>query len=68
MFQINIVEKNKTHFMMDNFFRKSCLLGDNVEKYGGATNDNLIRRIRFTHTHREYIKLDFQLQKWFREP
>jgi hypothetical protein len=22
--------------MLSNFFRKSCLVGDNVEKYGGA--------------------------------
>jgi hypothetical protein len=42
-------QKKKTHFMFNNFFRKSCPLWDNVEKYGGtrgATNDVTIWRIR----------------------
>ena len=41
-----ILEKIKTHFMFNNFFRKSCLW--DVEKYdgaGGATNDVKIWRI-----------------------
>jgi len=35
MFQIQVAEKiNNTHFMFNNFFfRKSCCLWDNVEKY-----------------------------------
>jgi hypothetical protein len=44
MFQTNIVEKMKTHILCSKvFFRKSCLLRDNVEKYSGArqaTHDN----------------------------
>jgi hypothetical protein len=43
-------ENQNTHFMFNNFFRKSCHLWDNVEKYGRArqaTEDNIIRRMRF---------------------
>jgi hypothetical protein len=51
MFQIKVVEKTKTHiFMFNFFFRKSCRLWDNVEKYGRArqaTDDNIISRMRF---------------------
>jgi hypothetical protein len=40
-----------THFMFSNFFfRVSCRLWDNVQKYGRArqtTNDNIIWRMRF---------------------
>jgi hypothetical protein len=37
MFQINVLDKIKTHILCSvKFFRKSCCLGDNVEKYGGA--------------------------------
>jgi len=48
------VDKIKTHFVFSNsfFFRKSCRLWDNVEKYctaGQATDDNM------THAH---CKLD----------
>jgi len=34
MFQTNLLEKIKTHFVFKNFFffRKSCLLWDNAEK------------------------------------
>ena len=43
-------ENENTYFMFNNrFFRKSCRLWDNVEKYGGdwgATNDVTIWRIR----------------------
>jgi len=33
MFQTKVVEKIKTHFIFGNYFRKSCRLSDNVEKY-----------------------------------
>jgi len=32
MFQTNVVEEIKTHFMINPLPRKSCLLWDNVEK------------------------------------
>jgi len=45
MFQIKVVEKIKTHILGSvTFFRKSCRLWDNVEKYsraGQATDDNM---------------------------
>ena len=45
MFQTQVVEKIKTHILyLIAFFRKSCLLWDNVEKYcrraGQTTDDN----------------------------
>ena len=47
MFQTNVVQKIKIHILCSaTFFRKSCPLGDNVEKYGKpreATDDNKIR-------------------------
>ena len=53
--------------MFNNFFRKSCRLRDNVEKYNSAreaTDDNIIRRMRIaffistaTDTHSEYVTL-----------
>jgi hypothetical protein len=79
MLQTEVVEKIKTHFMVNSFFfRKSCRLGDNVEKYGTATqatDDNIIRRMRFacwitkaTDTHSEYvIIIAFPRQQWLRE-
>jgi hypothetical protein len=49
MFQIEVIEKTKTRILCSiTFFRKSCHLRDNVEKYGSArqaTNDNTIRRM-----------------------
>jgi hypothetical protein len=71
-------ENQNTHFMFNNFFRKSCCLWDNVEKYGRArqaTDDNIIRRMRFacwvtkaTDTHWEYVILiAFALQQRSRE-
>jgi hypothetical protein len=39
-----VLEKIKTHFIFNDFFRKSCLLWDNVEKYcraQQATNNNM---------------------------
>jgi len=51
MFQKKVAVK-KTLFVFNNFFsRRSCRLWDNAEHYGTAnqaTNDNLIRRLRFT--------------------
>jgi len=45
MFQPKVVEKIKTHILCSmTFFRKSCCLWDNVEKYcraGQATDDNM---------------------------
>jgi hypothetical protein len=46
-----VVELIKTNILYSvMFFRKSCLLQDNVEKYGRvrqATDDNIIGRMRF---------------------
>jgi hypothetical protein len=51
MFLTKVVQKIKTHILCSvAFFRKSCRLWDNVEKYGTAgqaTDDNIIRRMRF---------------------
>ena len=46
----NCRENQNTHFMFNNFFWKSWPLWNNVEKYnrsGQATEDNIIRRMRF---------------------
>jgi len=54
MFQLQVVEKIKTHILCSVasfFFRKSCRLWDNVEKYGTdrqTTYDNITRRMGFT--------------------
>jgi hypothetical protein len=43
MLQTKFVAKIRTHFMFSNFFRNSCRLWVDVEKYSGAreaTNDN----------------------------
>ena len=64
--------------MFNNFFRQTCRLWDNVEKYskaGLATVDNTIQNIRFacwiseaTRTHWEYaILISCVRQRWFRE-
>jgi transposase len=48
-------ETQNTHLMLNNIFfphRKSCRLWNNVEKYGKAkqaTNDHIIRRVRFEY-------------------
>jgi hypothetical protein len=71
-------ENQNKYFVFNFFFRKSCRLWDNVEKYGTArqvTDDNIIRRIRFafwmnkaTDTHSEYvIIIAFPRQQWLRE-
>ena len=60
IFWIKFVEKIKTHFMLNYFFLKSCLLWNNVEKCGGAGEaaDNMAhfparshaRTHKYTHT------------------
>jgi hypothetical protein len=80
IFQTNVVEKIKTRILcsITFFFRKSCRVWNNVEKYGiarQATDDNIIRRMRFacwitkaTDTHSEYvIFIAFSRQQWLRE-
>ena len=80
MFQAKVVEKIKpTHFKLNNFFfRKSCFLRDNVEKYSTdrqTTQDNIIRRMFFecwipkaTNTHSEHvIIIVFPLLQWLHE-
>jgi hypothetical protein len=51
LFQTKVLEKIKRRILYSiTFFRKSCLLWDNVQKYGRArqaTDDNIIRRMRF---------------------
>jgi hypothetical protein len=64
--------------MFNKLFRKSCRLGDNVDKYGTvrqATDDNIIRRMRFAcwitkakNTHSEYVILiAFPWEQWLSE-
>jgi hypothetical protein len=73
MFQINFVQRIKTHILCsETFSRKSCRLRNNVEKHGRdrqATDDHIIRRMRFpclineaTDTH-----IGFPWQMWLRE-
>jgi hypothetical protein len=70
MFQVKAVETIKTHILCSvTFFRKSCRLWDNVEKYGRAgqdTDGNMAWRVRFgcwinkatdTHTHTVSLSL-----------
>jgi hypothetical protein len=68
MFKTKVVEKIKTHILCSiTFFRKSCLLRDNVEKYGRTwqtTHYNIMLRMRFacwitkaTDKHSEYVIL-----------
>ena len=48
MFQVKVVEKNKTFLCSITFFLYSCRLWDNVEKHGGvrqATDGSILRRI-----------------------
>jgi hypothetical protein len=74
-----VVHKSKTHILRSiTFFRKSCRLCDNVEKYGRAgqvTDDDNLWRMRFarwisksTDTHPKYVILiAFPRQQWLRE-
>jgi hypothetical protein len=65
MFQTEVTEEIKTHFMLNALFsRKSYPFSKYAEKYGTAsqtTDDNIIRRMRFacwitkaTETHSGY--------------
>jgi hypothetical protein len=69
-------ENQNTHFIFNNFSRKSCCLWDNVEKYGTArqgTDDNMTRRMlcacwitKAIGTHSEYVILtSFTWQQCF---
>jgi len=63
-------ENQNTHFMFDNFLRKSCHLRNNVEEYGTArraTDDITVRRmcnacwiIEATDTHNTLYCLQWQ--------
>jgi hypothetical protein len=76
MFQINVVEKVKTHILCSvTSFRKSYRLWDNVEnpcKSAQATDVNRTRRMRIAcwipkaaYTHSQYVVLiAFPLQQW----
>jgi hypothetical protein len=70
MFPTKVVDKIKTHILCSiTFFRKSCRLRDNVEKYGRARKAKMtiyyvIRRMHFacwitktTDTHSECVIL-----------
>ena len=79
MFQRNVVEKIKTHFLCSIALSwKSCRLRHNVENYcraGQATGENIIQRMRFaywitkaTNIRSEYvIRIAYPLQQWLRE-
>jgi hypothetical protein len=76
MFHTKVVEKFKTHILYSiRVFWKFCCLWNNVEKYSRAeqaTDDNIIRRMRFacwitkaTDTHSQYVILiAFPRQQW----
>jgi hypothetical protein len=78
IFQTKFVEKTQTHFMFSNFFlsffRKSCRLWGNVEKYRRseqATDDNMayahcmLDTYGYKHTLSEYvIVIAFLLRDW----
>jgi len=54
MLQTKVVQKTETHILCPiTFSRKSCRLGDNVEKCGGAgqaTDDNMAHAHCMRHT------------------
>jgi hypothetical protein len=61
---------------METFFRNTCRLSNDMEKYGTArqaTDNNITRRIacwipKATNTHSEYvIFLAFSLKQWLSE-
>jgi hypothetical protein len=73
-----ILEKIKTHFIFNKFFRKSCRLWNNVVKYctaWQATDDNIIWHMRIacwinkaTNTHTDCVILNvFPLQQLLHE-
>jgi hypothetical protein len=79
MFQANVVQKIKSHFMINKvsfFFRKSCRVGDNVEKHCAAGRPQMtlwfMRNAcwipKATNTHSEYVlRIDFLRQQWLPE-
>jgi hypothetical protein len=57
-------ENQNTHSMVNNWFRKSCRLWDYVQKYGRAkhaTEDNIIRRLRFVCRITGYYNHTFRI-------
>jgi hypothetical protein len=73
-------ESQNIHFILKNFFQKSCCLWDNVEKYCRArqgTDDKYNMALTFcvlynkrlhTHTHtQKYVIYCFPRKKWSRE-
>jgi hypothetical protein len=76
MFHTKVLEKIKANFFrFSNFFPENRAVYKNVAKYGiawQATDDNIIRRMRFagwitkaTKTPSEYkILINFPLQQW----
>jgi hypothetical protein len=79
IFQTKVAENIKAHILCSiTFFRKSCSLWDNVEKYGTArhvADGSIVRRMhkacwvtKSSDTHSEYvILLAFPWQQWLRE-
>jgi hypothetical protein len=79
MFYTKVVEKIKTHILssVPFFFRKSCLLWDNVEKFcraGDATDDSMahvhfiLGANGYKRTLTDYVTfISFLLQQWIRE-
>ena len=70
-------ENHNALFIFKNFFRKSCRLWNNVEKYCRALrvrDDNIIRRVLITcwvtnaiNTHSQYVMFSaFPLQQFYR--
>jgi hypothetical protein len=66
MFQMKLVGRIKTHFVLNSSFQKSCCLWGNMEKCGrtGQTTDDKMQCIGFafwiieathTHTHTQYL-------------
>jgi len=73
MFQTEILEKLKTHFMCNKLFIEYCAVQDKAEKYWTteqATDDNIRTRIacwirKATNTHSGYVILiAFPSQQW----
>ena len=78
IFEINLSRNSKQTFhIQERFFRKSCRLWNNVERYdtaGQDTDDNVILRMRFacwitmaTNTKSEFLILTADPQQWLFE-
>jgi len=78
MFQTNVVEQNKTHFVFVCFSPKIVSSRENLEKYcafRNATDDNIIRRVCIacwiptaTDIHPKYVILiTIPRQQWLGE-